>query len=388
MWNSITSQRLPRGLVSLTVLSLGIAAAVTSSPALADEVSGAVYVLSNSAAGNKVLIYGRHENGELTYSGSVPTGGKGTITPPPPNGAPGIDPLGSQGSLVYHDGLLIAVNAGSNDISLFRAEDDELTLLDRVPSGGVMPTSVTMLGGLVYVQNAGGTPNISGFFLDAWRRRLSPLQDSTVPLPGGTSAGPGEVSFAAHGEVLVVTEKGTNLIDTFRLDWRGRPTLASSTASGGNTPFGFSVTHSKNLIVADAGSGAVSSYKLREDGSLQTIDAAVSLNGQTASCWLVTTANGRFAFTGDAGSEAISALSVSPRRCLRGLPRRPTAQHLIWDSLKMAASSMYEALKGQTHPCQVRSRASRSGRTDRLLRSTPSPICQQAQTVSPCVDVA
>jgi 6-phosphogluconolactonase len=131
-------------------------------------------------------------------------------------------------------------------------------------------------------------------------------------LPGGTSAGPGEVSFAAHGEVLVVTEKGTNLIDTFRLDWRGRPTLASSTASGGNTPFGFSVTHSKNLIVADAGSGAVSSYKLREDGSLQTIDAAVSLNGQTASCWLVTTANGRFAFTGDAGSEAISALSVSP----------------------------------------------------------------------------
>jgi hypothetical protein len=136
MWNSITSQRLPRGLVSLTVLSLGIAAAVTSSPALADEVSGAVYVLSNSAAGNKVLIYGRHENGELTYSGSVPTGGKGTITPPPPNGAPGIDPLGSQGSLVYHDGLLIAVNAGSNDISLFRAEDDELTLLDRVPSGG------------------------------------------------------------------------------------------------------------------------------------------------------------------------------------------------------------------------------------------------------------
>ena len=312
MLNSFSGRRVGRGLVSLTTLSVAVAAAMTSSLAQADEVSGAVYVLSNHAAGNEVLVYGRHENGELTFNGSVSTGGTGTITPPPPNGAAGIDPLASQGALVYHDGLLLVVNAGSNDISLFRADDDDLTLLDRVPSGGVRPTGVTLRGGLVYVQNAGGTPNISGFVLDASHRHLSPLPNSTVPLPGGTAAGPGEVSFAAHGDLLVVTEKGTNLIDTFRLDGHGRPTLASSSASTGNTPFGFAVTHSENLIIADAGSGAVSSYKLLHDGSLRPIGGAVSLNGQTASCWLVTTSNGRYAFTGNAGTQSISALSVAP----------------------------------------------------------------------------
>lgn len=312
MPNSFNGRRLKHRLVSLTTLSFGVAAAMASALAQADEAQGSVYVLSNQAAGNQVFVYARHADGELTFDGSVSTGGTGTITPPPPNGAPGIDPLGSQGSLVYHDGLLIAVNAGSNDISLFRAEDEKLTLLDRVPSGGVRPTSVAVRGGLVYVQNAGGTPNISGFVLDEFHRHLTPLPNSTVALPGGTAAGPGEVSFAAHGDLLVVTEKGTNLIDTFRLDWHGHPTLASSSASTGNTPFGFSVTQSENLVVADAGSGAVSSYKLSHDGSLQPVGAAVSLNGQTASCWLVTTASGRYAFTGNAGTQSISALSVSP----------------------------------------------------------------------------
>ncbi len=311
MLKALLRRRFAPGLVSLTTLALGAVAAMAAGPALADEEPGAVYVLSNQAAGNSVWVYARHENGELSFTGSVATGGLGTITPPPPNGAPGIDPLFSQGALVYHDGLLIVVNAGSNDISLFRAEDDELRLLDRVPSGGVTPTGVAVRGGLVYVQNAGGTPNISGFVIDASHRHLNPLPNSTIALPGGTAAGPGEVSFAAHGDFLVVTEKGTNLIDTFRVDGHGRATLASSSASVGNVPFGFSVTQSENLVVADAGSGAVSSYKVRRDGSLLTVSGAVSLNGQTAPCWLVTTANGRYAFTGNAGTQSISTLSVT-----------------------------------------------------------------------------
>ena len=54
---------------------------------------GAVYVLSNQAAGNSVQVYHRADDGSLSFAGSVPTGGLGTITPPLPAGAAGIDPL-------------------------------------------------------------------------------------------------------------------------------------------------------------------------------------------------------------------------------------------------------------------------------------------------------
>ncbi|MFN8558217.1 MAG: beta-propeller fold lactonase family protein [Dehalococcoidia bacterium] len=58
---------------------------------------------------------------------------------------------------------LFAANAGSNDISVFAVQAGGLRLLDRMASGGVRPTSLTVAGDLLYVLNAGGTGNITGF---------------------------------------------------------------------------------------------------------------------------------------------------------------------------------------------------------------------------------
>jgi len=81
---------------------------------------GAVYVLSNQTSGNEVLVYNRLANGSLTAAGSFSTTGNGT-------GAG----LGSQGSVILHDlegySYLLAVNAGSNDITVFRVDDHGLT---------------------------------------------------------------------------------------------------------------------------------------------------------------------------------------------------------------------------------------------------------------------
>src|SRR5690348_3142899 len=78
--------------------------------AAASHPAGAVYALSNDAAGNAVLVYDRADDGTLTAAGSVATGGLGL-------GAG----LGSQGALVFgkKNKYLFAVNAGSNDISVF-----------------------------------------------------------------------------------------------------------------------------------------------------------------------------------------------------------------------------------------------------------------------------
>jgi 6-phosphogluconolactonase (cycloisomerase 2 family) len=119
---------------------------------------GAVYVLSNQASGNEVLVYNRSLNGSLSAAGSFSTTGNGT-------GAG----LGSQGSVILHDlegySYLIAVNAGSNDITVFRVDGPGLTQIDKVSSHGTTPISVTAHENLVYVLNAGGSGNISGFRL-------------------------------------------------------------------------------------------------------------------------------------------------------------------------------------------------------------------------------
>jgi hypothetical protein len=44
---------------------------------------------------------------------------------------------------------------------------------------------------------------------------LSPLPGSTRPLTGGVAADPAEVNFSPDGDFLIVTEKATNLIDTY-----------------------------------------------------------------------------------------------------------------------------------------------------------------------------
>jgi 6-phosphogluconolactonase len=230
------------------------------------DTSGAVYVLSNQATANSVLVYRRDSNGNLTYSSSVPTGGTGA-------GA-GSDPLGSQGSLTLESGLLFAVNAGSNDVSMFAVRGADLVLLDRKPSGGQMPVSIAVNGIHLYVVNAGGTPNVSGFIIDPIGGHLVPLPNSQRPLAGGTLAMPADISFNADGSVLLVSEKGTKLIDTYRVDFRGYASGPISHASSGVTPFGFSVTNRGYAIVSEAGSGAASSYEIDDIADLELVSGS------------------------------------------------------------------------------------------------------------------
>jgi 6-phosphogluconolactonase len=298
---------------SSAVRSLVAAAglALLAGPASATEEgqdsAGAVYVLSNQSTANSVLVYARDSNGNLTYSSSFPTGGTGAGT--------GGDPLGSQGSLTLASGLLFAVNAGSNDLSMFAVRGNDLVLLDRQLSGGQEPVSIAVNGFHVYVVNAGGTPNISGFLIDPFRGHLVPLPNSQRPLAGGTLANPGDINFSADGSILLVSEKGTKLIDTYRVDFRGYASGPISNASSGVTPFGFSVTSRGYAIVAEAGSNTASSYEIGHRADLELVSGSVAL-GEEAPCWLVTTQDGRYAYTANAGSGTISSLAVAPNGVL------------------------------------------------------------------------
>lgn len=294
---------LPSVLRNLTfAMAVGLTLSGTANANSDDEPPGAVYVLSNQASGNSVLAYSRASNGTLTYEASYPTGGKGAGS--------GADPLTSQGSLTLYGDLLFAVNAGSNDISMFAVNGRKLTLLDRKSSGGQMPVSVTVKNSIAYVLNAGATPNVSGFFVDGFGKRLITLPDSQRPLAGGASSQPAQVKFAPESNELFVTEKGTQLIDTYRVGFDGYTSGPTRHASAGVTPFGLSITNRGYAIVAEAGSGSVSSYEIEENHLFTPISSAIPLS-QTAPCWIVTTGDGRFAYTANAGSGTISSLRVT-----------------------------------------------------------------------------
>src|SRR5207249_7929677 len=159
----------------------------------------ALPIFTNQVAGNSVAVFARAADGTLSAAGSVATGGTGT-------GAG----LGSQGALALSDDgrWLFAVNAGSNDVSVFRVGRDGLSLLDRTSSGGTRPISLTVHGHVLFVLNAGGDGNISGFALGT-TGALTPISGSTRSL-SGTNVGPAQVSFSPDGRRLVVTEKTTN----------------------------------------------------------------------------------------------------------------------------------------------------------------------------------
>jgi 6-phosphogluconolactonase len=270
--------------------------------ASARGVVGAVYTMTNDAAGNAVLQYDRFADGSLQYRSTYDTGGLGT-------GAG----LGNQGGVVLSDDgrWLLVVNAGSNDISVFAVRKSGLDLTDTEYSGGLQPISVAIHGDLVYVVNA-GDDSISALWLDN-TGDLSPLPGSSVPL-SGNGVGPAQIGFSPDGRFVLVTEKATNTIAVFPLDRDGYAGPGVFNASAGMTPFAFDFGKRDLLIISEVfggaeDAGAVSSYRLHRNGWLETIAASVP-NTETAPCWLVVTRGGRFAFTTNTPDDSLSAYEI------------------------------------------------------------------------------
>ena len=267
-----------------------------------NDFPGAVYTMTNSAGGNEVLVFSRSAEGSLIPTGAFATNGLGT------GGG-----LGNQGGLILtpDNRWLFVVNAGSNTISVFNVKPDDLIFIGAFDSGGARPISLTVDGDLLYVLNAGGTvgaeDNITGFIVEPDGMLLH-LEGSTQPLSGPNTS-PAQIEFSTDGNVLVVTEKSTSMIDTYVVDDDGLAGPPNVFDSAGTVPFGFSFGKRNRLYVSEAGTNSASSYQVYPDGSLEVISAAV-LTGQAGVCWLVVTKNGRYAYTTNAGTGNISLFNI------------------------------------------------------------------------------
>ena len=287
-------------LVGVAVITLAASAALvqTASASGAAEHSAStnrVYEVTNNAAGNAIQVFEQASDGTLSVGPLVPTGGLGTG-----------DSLASQGGIVRDGRNLLVVNGGDNTVSSFVITNAGLSLRDVEPSGGVRPVSVTAHDDVVYVLNV-GSDAISGFRLND-RGTLKPIAGSARPL-STTGTGAAQVQFNGDGHALVVTEKATNKIDTFRVNGRGLVTSVTVTDSVGQVPYGFDIDRRDHVIVSEAATGSASSYQL-DRGHLTTITGALA-DTQGAPCWLITSTNGRFAYTTNAASGTISSYRIA-----------------------------------------------------------------------------
>jgi 6-phosphogluconolactonase (cycloisomerase 2 family) len=285
-------------LLAVTAVAAGgtSAAGAHASAPVGAQVVGHVYEATNSPAGNAVQVFDRLRNGQLRPGSVVATGGLGL-------GAS----LASQNALVRRGELLFVVNAGDDTISTLAITGQGLVKRDVEPTGGDRPVSVTVHGSTVYVLNQ-GSATISGFHLEPGGQ-LSALRRSTRQLSkvDGADSAAAQVSFTPDGRHLLVTHKGDQTIDTFGVYGRyaGR---AVPKRSSGSTPYGFDFDRRGHAIVSEAGPSAVSSYAVRF-GRLRTISPSVR-DTQAAACWLVTTRDGRYAFTINAASSTISSYRI------------------------------------------------------------------------------
>jgi 6-phosphogluconolactonase len=268
--------------------------------------SDMVFTSSNDAAGNELLVFARAPEGGLMLVERAATGGLGS-------GAG----LGSQGAVTLsRDGRFVfVVNAGSHTVSTFWLRAGALTLASTVDAGGQHPISVTEHDGLVYVLSDGGDGNVAGF-----RNRHGMLE----PVPGSVrglsapGAGPAQVGFSDDGDAIVVTEKATNMLTSYRVKGDGGIRAPIVTPSPGMTPFGFAFNRRNRLIVSEAVGGApgastVSSYRFDNIApALPVLVSPAVPSGQSAACWVAVTPDGRFAYVTNTASSTVSNYRVAP----------------------------------------------------------------------------
>ena len=267
--------------------------------------SGRVFTSTNAVAGNELLVYAAAPGGALALEARLTTQGQGT------GGG-----LGNQGAVTLsrNGRYLFVVNALSNNISTFAVRRGGLELRSTVDSGGQQPISVTEHAGVVYVLNAGGAGNVNGYRnVDG---TLQQLAGSTQPLSAAGGTGPAQVGFSPDGDVLLVTEKATNKLVSYRVGPEGGIGAPVVTASAGTTPFGFAFDRRGQALVSEAFGGAlnastVSSYEFQDWGPARPVVISASVpDTQSAACWVVATPNGRYAYVTNTGSGTVSSYGI------------------------------------------------------------------------------
>ena len=309
-------------------MAVPAAASADRHPTGSSPVVGHVYVNDNTAGTNTIGAFDRHADGTLTPQPGSPfvAGGAGTGTG-----------LASQGAIqITPDGrFLIAVDAGSNQISVLR--------IHRDGSLSLVPGGVVSSGGTPARQHRGPRqPGVCGQLRDR-RQQLHRLPARLLrppyPIPGSTvalaaNAAPADVLFNGTGTKLAGTEVGTSadrqLHRRLRRAADRRPRVAVPGPGPGPV---------RQRVPADQPRPAVRVQRAQRrrwhrnrlaftdasNGTLTPVAGSPFADGQTAPCWVEITHDGQFLFTVNTGSGEISRYQIAPDGALTLLGSTPVS---------------------------------------------------------------
>ena len=261
-------------------------------------------------------------DGSLTVTDSTSTGGVGTNGLTVAGTSAAANSLGSQFAVTTSsDGkTLFAVNAGDNTISAFSIDSTgKLTLLKKNGADD-FPNSLGYSKGYLYAAFLGTSKLIA--YKVASDGSLTAV--STKSLAAGGAFVPTQVKASPDGAFLLVGSKSAAILSyPIGADGTLGAAVRNSTANTDPTkdiqvPFDGVFVGNRTYVVADVKTASLASYKLKDDGTLETITSPVVATGQGASCWLSITPNGKWAYVGNGGNTgSISAYSVSTTGVLR-----------------------------------------------------------------------
>ena len=261
------------------------------------------YTTSNDPRNNQLIRYRVEGNGAIKEIGRYATGGRGT----------GAN-LPSAGSIALSSDRrwLVAVNAGSNQISSFRMGPKGPRLMGVQHSKGTLPLSIALRGPFVYVLNS-GSHSVATFRLRP-DGTLEPFKKDGIRVLSSEEARATSLAVSRDRNQLVVAERGVNQLARYAINRRGllggTPQITQTLSA---SPFALSF-YKETLFTVFAGQGSrqssIGSYRDDSQKGL-TLKQAPVFTGQTAACWSALSSHRRLLYAANAGSHSLTGIKLS-----------------------------------------------------------------------------
>eukprot|EP00985_Skeletonema_marinoi_P016560 scaffold8933_cov80-Skeletonema_marinoi.AAC.2 len=303
-----------------------------------------IYTMTNQPINEIVVCY---YNG----TGSILSGSNGDGVDLP---APIDDPLASTGSIITASDCLLAVNAGSDDISTFHiVSPAEIELVDTYSSDGDFPVSLAEREGMlelslecIYLScYRAHVPNsLIGFHLTPETCELTPIEQDPIELDQGNvtpsdpaffPASPAQIGFTPEGNIVVTIKvngggqnfpSGEGSLNVYSINPENGTTTNEfltqtnvTGAAGSSVPFSFDFDNKGNLLLVEAfaggpgepNAGAVSVYADIDNAPMVV---AADDTTQTTSCWIVYNPKNSCVYTTNNGGNSISAFLLKKKK--------------------------------------------------------------------------
>ena len=282
----------------------------------------AIYLITNEDD-NAVVGLNVNRDGSITMGRKTMTGGKGLAGIDAMTNQPAAtDTLFSQSAIRVEGNTLLAVNSGSNTISMFRISARDPTKLQMVgqpaDTMGDFPVSVAFSrkNKIACAANTGARAGLACFKVG--KAGLTPISSQmTLTFPLGQSTPPkgptntvSHVLLNADQSAFLTTVKGdpmankTGFISVLPIDGAQKTVAATDTRS---TPNGTAVLFGSialpgtdNILATDAAFGATTLSIDPQTGKATSLNKA-TVDGQKATCWATFSQSTETAFVTDVG---------------------------------------------------------------------------------------